>query len=93
MAPIDEHDRRHFLTCMAWVGTGAMWTMASGILKGSPLGAAAHSATASDAPCSRGERPVSIEASALLVKLDVERWASKTVPRSAASSGKTSGPL
>jgi 3',5'-cyclic-AMP phosphodiesterase len=30
--------RRHFLKCMAWAGTGALWTMSSGILKGSPLG-------------------------------------------------------
>src|SRR5215217_7924841 len=31
-------DRRNFLKCMAWVGTGAMWTLSSGILKGSALG-------------------------------------------------------
>src|SRR5207237_6083037 len=36
----DDKDfgRRHFLKCMAWVGTGAVWTLSSGILKGSPLG-------------------------------------------------------
>jgi plastocyanin len=33
-----ELDRRNFLKCMAWVGTGAVWTMSSGVLKGSPLG-------------------------------------------------------
>jgi len=33
-----DFDRRHFLKCMAWVGTGAVWTLSSGILKGSPLG-------------------------------------------------------
>jgi Icc protein len=33
-----ELDRRHFLKCMAWVGTGAVWTMSSGVLKASPLG-------------------------------------------------------
>src|SRR3954447_9881697 len=33
-----DFDRRHFLKCMAWAGTGAVWTMSSGILKGSPLG-------------------------------------------------------
>jgi plastocyanin len=27
---------------MAWVGTGAVWTLSSGVLKGSPLGQAAH---------------------------------------------------
>jgi 3',5'-cyclic-AMP phosphodiesterase len=32
-------DRRNFLKCMAWVGTGAAWTLSGGILKGSPLGA------------------------------------------------------
>jgi hypothetical protein len=31
-------DRRGFLECMAWVGTGAVWTMSSGVLKGVPLG-------------------------------------------------------
>src|SRR5690348_8692538 len=31
-------DRRNFLKCMAWVGTGAVWTMSSGVLKGLPLG-------------------------------------------------------
>ena len=33
-----ELDRRNFLKCMAWVGTGAVWTLSSGILKGSSLG-------------------------------------------------------
>jgi 3',5'-cyclic AMP phosphodiesterase CpdA len=32
-----ESDRRQFLKCMAWVGTGAVWTMTSGILKGMPI--------------------------------------------------------
>jgi plastocyanin len=30
-------NRRQFLQCMAWVGTGAMWTMAGGVLKGVPI--------------------------------------------------------
>ncbi len=40
----DDKDpsRRHFLKCMAWAGTGAIWTMTSGVLKGSPLGQSAH---------------------------------------------------
>ena len=40
MKDTEETDpgRRHFLKCMAWAGTGALWTMSSGILKGSPLG-------------------------------------------------------
>jgi len=33
-----ELDRRHFLQCMAWVGTGAIWTLSSGALSGAPLG-------------------------------------------------------
>ena len=37
-------DRRGFLECMAWVGTGAVWTMASGVLKGTPLEASADGA-------------------------------------------------
>ena len=39
-----QFDRRHFLKCMAWVGTGAIWTMSSGVLKGSPLGQLDHGA-------------------------------------------------
>jgi len=35
-------NRRHFLKCMAWVGTGAVWTLSGGVLKGSPLGQATH---------------------------------------------------
>jgi 3',5'-cyclic-AMP phosphodiesterase len=34
-------DRRGFLQCMAWVGTGAVWTMAGGVLKGMPIEQAA----------------------------------------------------
>jgi len=37
-------DRRHFLTCMAWVGTGAIWTISGGVLRGSPLGQVNHDA-------------------------------------------------
>jgi len=35
------YDRRGFLQCMAWVGTGAMWTLTSGVLKGMPIEQAA----------------------------------------------------
>jgi 3',5'-cyclic-AMP phosphodiesterase len=37
-------ERRQFLKCMAWVGTGAMWTMAGGVLKGTPIEQAARGA-------------------------------------------------
>ena len=40
----NELDRRHFLKCMAWVGTGAVWTMSSGVLNGAPLGQTHHDA-------------------------------------------------
>jgi len=37
-------DRRGFLQCMAWVGTGAMWTLSGGVLKGMPIEQAARGA-------------------------------------------------
>ena len=40
-----ELDRRHFLRCMAWVGTGAACAMSGGILRGAPLGQAPLTAT------------------------------------------------
>src|ERR1051326_1595503 len=45
----DEHgwDRRGFLHCMAWVGTGAIWTMAGGVLKAVPLDHRGHAAAGS----------------------------------------------
>jgi len=46
---VKDPDRRHFLRCMAWVGTGAVWTLSSGVLKGSPLGrATSHASMISD---------------------------------------------
>jgi len=39
-----EWNRRGFLKCMAWVGTGAVWTMSGGVLKGMPIEQAAHAA-------------------------------------------------
>jgi Icc protein len=32
-------DRRGFLNCMAWAGTGLLWTMSGGVPKSGPLGA------------------------------------------------------
>jgi plastocyanin len=46
----DEFDRRNFLKCMAWVGTGAAWTLSSGVLKGVPLGQTVHDAGTMHAP-------------------------------------------
>jgi hypothetical protein len=45
-----ELDRRHFLQCMAWLGTGAVWTVSSGILKGTPLGQSRGGAMMPHAP-------------------------------------------
>src|SRR6516164_6792338 len=36
----DGIDRRGFLECMAWVGTGVAWTVTGGILSSRVLGAA-----------------------------------------------------
>ena len=33
-----DSSRRDFLKCMAWVGTGAVWTLSNGVLEGKPLG-------------------------------------------------------
>jgi len=55
-----ELDRRHFLRCMAWVGTGALWTMSGGVLKGSPLGQINHTSTQSSASSNSGLRFVQI---------------------------------
>src|SRR5262249_34911995 len=38
----EQVDRRGFLHCMAWVGTGAVWTMAGAILKAAPLEHGGH---------------------------------------------------
>ena len=37
----DGIDRRGFLKCMAWAGTGVLWTMSGGVLVSKVLGAAA----------------------------------------------------
>jgi hypothetical protein len=55
-----ELDRRHFLRCMAWVGTGALWTMAGGVAKGSPLGPINHTSPQSSRRRTAGLRFVQI---------------------------------
>ena len=35
----DGLDRRKLLSCMAWVGTGLLWTMSGGVPRSSRLGA------------------------------------------------------
>ena len=37
----DGIDRRGFLECMAWAGTGLIWTVSGGILGSSSMGKAA----------------------------------------------------
>jgi Icc protein len=41
----DGVDRRNFLKCMAWVGTGMVWTMRDGVLSSRVFGADAAGAT------------------------------------------------
>src|SRR5678816_755069 len=55
-----ELDRRHFLKCMAWVGTGALWTISGGVAKGSPLEQIHHASTQSSASSNSGLRFVQI---------------------------------
>src|SRR5258708_4992448 len=42
----DGIDRRGFLKCMAWVGTGVVWTMRGGILTSRAFGAEPNAADA-----------------------------------------------
>ena len=51
-----ELDRRHFLKGMAWAGTGAVWTISSGVLTGSPLETEMATAGAHDIDSTRGAR-------------------------------------
>ena len=46
-------DRRGFLHCMAWVGTGALWTMSGGVLKGDR-----RSASRDGRPCRTPAAPI-----------------------------------
>jgi Icc protein len=55
-----DFDRRGFLQCMAWVGTGAMWTLASGVLKGMPIEQAAQGDMAHSSGMGAGIRFVQI---------------------------------
>jgi len=62
VTPSDDEkasDRRKFLKCMAWVGTGAVWTMSGGVLHGSPLGHL-HSGAPEPPPAGGGLRFVQI---------------------------------
>ena len=44
-------DRRGFLQCMAWTGTGLLWSVAGGVLSSKPIGAGrAEAADAASAP-------------------------------------------
>ncbi len=45
-----DWDRRGFLKCMAWAGTGAMWTLANGVLRGAPIEGTARGAAGTVAP-------------------------------------------
>jgi len=55
-----DFDRRGFLQCMAWVGTGAMWTLAGGVLKGVPIEQAERGRTGHSSGMGGGIRFVQI---------------------------------
>src|SRR4029453_446214 len=40
----DGLDRRGFLECMAWAGTGMLWTLSGGLVGSTPLRAGANAA-------------------------------------------------
>ena len=44
----DGIDRRGFLECMAWAGTGVLWSISGGILSSTALGAETATATGAD---------------------------------------------
>ena len=44
----DQIDRRGMLSCMAWVGTGVVWTLRGGILSSQAFGAEPRQAAATD---------------------------------------------
>ena len=45
----DGIDRRGFLKCMAWAGTGVVWTVAGGVLSSRALGQVSGAAGPTDA--------------------------------------------
>ena len=52
--PEEGIKRRHVLPCMAWAGTGLVWTMAGGLLSSRTLGQAAAAQPATGQPA-RGD--------------------------------------
>src|SRR5438094_870531 len=46
--PGDSIDRRGFLECMAWVGTGLAWSVCGGVLSSRALGAPPDGASKAD---------------------------------------------
>ena len=47
-SPADGIDRRGFLECMAWTGTGVLWSISGGILSSTALGAESPAAAGAD---------------------------------------------
>lgn len=50
----DGIDRRGFLQCMAWAGTGVLWTLSSGVLSSRALGQTPDRALPAAAPADKG---------------------------------------
>jgi 3',5'-cyclic AMP phosphodiesterase CpdA len=52
---IGDPRRRGLLKCMAWAGTGVLWTVSGGVPRSRPLGAAADATPESAPPAAGGE--------------------------------------
>ena len=82
--------RRGFLRCMAWFGTGVILTLAGGVLKGMPIGQAAHGAQQgagglrfvriADAPLEDGEQAAAADGTHVVVDNFSFAPATATVP-------------
>src|SRR5205807_5773963 len=74
-----EWERRGFLKCMAWVGTGAVWTMTSGILKGMSIEQAARSGMMRHSMAAGGLRFVQISDSHIGFNKDANKDVTATL--------------
>ena len=74
-AASDGIDRRNFLSCMAWAGTGLLWTMAGGVPTSKLFAAKGGSAAA--APGERGTDSASFRSAtaiSVLTRLRTRMW-------------------
>ena len=74
-----EWDRRGFLKCMAWAGTGAAWTMTSGVLKGMSIEQAARAGVMGNGMKAGGLRFVQISDSHIGFNKDANKDVTATL--------------